>query len=814
MHRWKKTALALLSSKALLVGSSVWAVGLGELELDSFLNEPLDARIALLDVDDLLPTQVLVKLASEEEFERVGAERTFLLMGLSFQVVIDSEGESYVALSSKELIREPILDFILEVKWPDGRLLRDYTVLLDPPRFDDGVLVPTEGANEALLSNDAPGTGVPSLASVGVDDGKANTAGSNYRVQPNDTLWKIAQRAQLPGASVQATMLEIQRQNPDAFINNNINLLKAGQVLYLPTEIDASLSDREVVTATIRRQNEDWREGRASTARAQLKIAADSEAEAGDALSAKRVPDTSDEPAQGAGLTVGNAKLAQLQTQLSQMEEEMAILQAIIDAKDQQLALMRATLAAGIDTDAMVSSDQVSSLRPAGIPEQRARGDIGDEIDSVNAALAAASSTISESAKPSESSDTGVPDSAESIKPRAPEAELPNPIQPITTPPVVSGEVASSTIPWYQIAGGVGIAALFTALALFLHRRRALAREQAAREQIEPSGSSSAVTDANLSELSIQDSEGDPDGLSLSLADRESSGSLGDHYAAELSTDDALSEADIYLAYGRVDQAIDLLRNAIEANPEVDSYHLKLLEILRDDERHAEAIDVFDGIQEVCSLAAIEQAKALMKDQSPVGDDTEEGLAGSQASQGESDTESDSGPDHDETLSASSLAGSEDGPSDHVDALFDQLQERQRQQQQQSAAGDAVLEPENESFEDTEFDLDEIDDVLNRDNSEADLQASSAALLDELDLSELLDSEQMVLDSDSDDQEAGTAGEAYVAPNEDAPAAKLDLARAYLDMEDFESARVVLEDVLQVGDEAQRREAQALLTTL
>ncbi|MDA0954083.1 MAG: hypothetical protein O3B26_05350, partial [Proteobacteria bacterium] len=117
---------------------------------------------------------------------------------------------------------------------------------------------------------------------------------------------------------------------------------------------------------------------------------------------------------------------------------------------------------------------------------------------------------------------------------------------------------------------------------------------------------------------------------------------------------------------------------------------------------------------------------------------------------------------------------------------------------------------------DTEFDLDEIDDVLNRDNSEADLQASSAALLDELDLSELLDSEQMVLDSDSDsdDQEAGTAGEAYVAPNEDAPAAKLDLARAYLDMEDFESARVVLEDVLQVGDEAQRREAQALLTTL
>ena len=812
MHRWKNTALALLSSKALMVGSSVWAVGLGELELDSFLNEPLDARIALLDVDDLLPPQVLVQLASEEEFERVGAERTFLLMGLSFQVVIDSEGESYVALSSKELIREPILDFILEVKWPDGRLLRDYTVPLDPPRFDNGVLVPTEGANEALLRNDAPGAGVPSLASVGTTEGQRTAVGTNYRVQPNDTLWKIAQRAQLPGASVQATMLEIQRQNPDAFINNNINLLKAGQVLYLPTEIDVSLSDRDVVTAAIRRQNEDWREGRASTAQAQLKIAADSEAEAGDALSAKRAPDTSEEPAQGAGLTVGNAKLAQLQSQLSQMEEEMAILQAIIDAKDQQLALMRATLSAGIDADAMVSSDQVSSLKPASTSEQRTRGDIGDEIDSVNAALAAASSRVSESTQPSESSDTGAPDSGQLSEPRTPVAELPNPIQPIETPPVASKEVSGSTMPWYQIAGGVGVAALFTALALFLQRRRSQAREQAEREKIEPNASSNSVTDAALSELSIQDSEGGAEALPLTIVDRDSKGNLGDHYVAELSTDDALSEADIYLAYGRVDQAIDLLRNAIEANPEVDFYHLKLLEILRDDERHAEAIDVFDEIQETCSLAAIEQAKALMKDPSGVLDDTEESLAGDQDTQVDSSTDSDS--DHNDSLASTSGTGNAAPSSDHVDALFDQLQERQRQQQEQPAAGDVALELEAESFEDTEFDLEDIDDLLNRDNAEADLQASSAALLDELDLSELLDSEQVAVASDSDDNDVSTADEPYAAPNEDAPAAKLDLARAYIDMEDFESARVVLEDVLQVGDEAQRREAQALLTTL
>ena len=201
-----------------------------------------------------------------------------------------------------------------------------------------------------------------------------------------------------------------------------------------------------------------------------------------------------------------------------------------------------------------------------------------------------------------------------------------------------------------------------------------------------------------------------------------------------------------------------------------------------------------------------------MKDPSGVLDDTEESLAGDQDTQVDSSTDSDS--DHNDSLASTSGTGNAAPSSDHVDALFDQLQERQRQQQEQPAAGDVALELEAESFEDTEFDLEDIDDLLNRDNSEADLQASSAALLDELDLSELLDSEQVAVASDSDDNDVSTADEPYAAPNEDAPAAKLDLARAYIDMEDFESALVVLEDVLQVGDEAQRREAQALLTTL
>ncbi|MEY3006442.1 MAG: hypothetical protein RI942_784, partial [Pseudomonadota bacterium] len=108
----KRKLLSIALAATLFKASYVSALGLGEIELESYLNEPLDARIEILNTEGLLPTQILVRLASENDFDRVGIERSFFLTGINFQVVIDSEGDSYVAVSTRDPVREPFLDFV------------------------------------------------------------------------------------------------------------------------------------------------------------------------------------------------------------------------------------------------------------------------------------------------------------------------------------------------------------------------------------------------------------------------------------------------------------------------------------------------------------------------------------------------------------------------------------------------------------------------------------------------------------------------------------------------------------------------------
>ena len=97
------------------------ALGLGELTLESYLNEPLRAKIDLLEVGNLDEGQVRIRLASRDDFERAGVERAYFLTSLKFEVVIDGSGGGKLIISSRESVREPYLDFLIEVRWPQGR---------------------------------------------------------------------------------------------------------------------------------------------------------------------------------------------------------------------------------------------------------------------------------------------------------------------------------------------------------------------------------------------------------------------------------------------------------------------------------------------------------------------------------------------------------------------------------------------------------------------------------------------------------------------------------------------------------------------
>ncbi|MBT4493291.1 MAG: LysM peptidoglycan-binding domain-containing protein, partial [Gammaproteobacteria bacterium] len=250
--------------------STAFGVGLGELELRSALNQQFDAEIVLTNVGALQQDEILPNLASQSDFDRVGVDRNYLLTDLRFKVQPGDDGKFVVLITSSKPIIEPFLNFIVEVIWPTGRILREYTVLLDPPIFGAGGV---EKIEPGEVDRAQPGTStgssrterrqIPAAPSVsaGRTEGVVTQDDEYGLTGPGDTLWTIALKVR-PSASVsvQQTMLALQRANPEAFINNNINLLKAGHVLRIPDLSEIRTETTQEAIAEVRVQNEEFDE--------------------------------------------------------------------------------------------------------------------------------------------------------------------------------------------------------------------------------------------------------------------------------------------------------------------------------------------------------------------------------------------------------------------------------------------------------------------------------------------------------------------------------------------------------------------------
>mgnify|MGYP001582102118 CR=1 FL=1 len=137
---------------ASLCPGPVFALGLGKLVLDSALNEPLEARIELLSPTREELDSLAIALADSAAFERAGVEREFVLSGLKFELRESEDGPDFIRVYSRDSIREPFLNFLVEINWSKGRLVREYTVLLDPPLYDPGIRAPVATAAAPVRS--------------------------------------------------------------------------------------------------------------------------------------------------------------------------------------------------------------------------------------------------------------------------------------------------------------------------------------------------------------------------------------------------------------------------------------------------------------------------------------------------------------------------------------------------------------------------------------------------------------------------------------------------------------------------------------
>ncbi len=244
MLRKSSLAMAVALALAPVVGLGL---GLGDMRSSSGLNQAFDAEIELLSVKQDELDQVKVELASPEAFAKAGIDRGYHLTKLSFKPVLRPDGRAVIRVSSMEPMREPYLNFLVEVNWAQGRVVREYTVLLDPPTYTGRRGAPVQAPRAAPRPAAAA---APAAAAERMAAGPIRLSGEAYGpVARGDTLWSIANRVKPAGSTTQQAMSAILRANPDAFVGGDINRLLAGATLKLPVSEDmggaAAASKRE-----------------------------------------------------------------------------------------------------------------------------------------------------------------------------------------------------------------------------------------------------------------------------------------------------------------------------------------------------------------------------------------------------------------------------------------------------------------------------------------------------------------------------------------------------------------------------------------
>lgn len=568
------------------------ALGVGEIELNSHLNQRLAAEIPLGGAEGLRADEIIVSLGNSEDFERAGVERFFYLTDLRFEVFADGRGPR-VRVTSRQPVTEPYLNFIVEVLWPNGRMLKEFTLLLDPPTYEAAVSRPSSGGDSRpTLQPSAPVNepGVAGSATEAASDAAGST--SSYSRPPGaappdaptdgvltsgQTLWGIAERYN-PDASVTVSqyMLAIQRENPDAFIRENINLLKGGVRLKMPdAEAARALSAMEAASE-VSRQTAEWRGQPREPAVASSE---DGNADSGNVGSGSEAPELRSQIDATAAAEPAGQDVVQAAEPAPVEDGVTGRLEIVGDTGDSGNAQSPAANA------------DVSVLQEENARLQREVQELGYQSDRE---------------KEVASSEIAVKDRQLEVKDQQ-LAELRRQLEEVQSELAnrngeSSPDQSQPAQPWWLSTPAMLAAGLIVVLALaagLLAARR--------RKSGQAPGDVAAVPDragyslaravpavgAAIGTSSVATSssalDGDDDTLDL-LAD-DATGSAPELKAPPeddadvgraspaMQTSDVISEADIYAAYGRYPHAIGLLLGALEEDADRHDVRLKLLEV-------------------------------------------------------------------------------------------------------------------------------------------------------------------------------------------------------------------------------------------
>ncbi len=403
---WALCALLLLTCS-----QAAFALGLGDIRVLSRPGEPFLAEIPVISNQPGELEQAQVALASPATFARVGLERPQgLVSELQFRFAQTKQGRAVIRVSSRTPVAAPSLSFLIEVDWGQGRLVREYSALIDTPNTATAVDAPaikapsaapsdriTRHASSSVPPSAGAAAQAPVPASRAVAPAAALVAASGDALAPvraGQTLSQIAgQLARGNGHSLDQTMVALLRANPDAFIRGNLNLLKRGAVLRTPRQEDLASLDAAAAAALVREQAAQWRDVRASVpqpaqaqqgraASATKPVAATSAAASGAHLEiAPAVPASRRGAGAKSGTGAGNEGDIVATQQLQQAREDLAVRDAEVQelrSRVEQLEKLKTRqqqLLALKDSDLAVAQKRLAQAGQAQpVPVQGAAG--------------------------------------------------------------------------------------------------------------------------------------------------------------------------------------------------------------------------------------------------------------------------------------------------------------------------------------------------------------------------------------------------------------------------------------------------------
>ena len=847
-----------IAAVSLLVPASAYSLGIGDIKLHSALNQTLEAEIALLVSEGENISDLRVRLAPPEKFDEAGIPWSYFLSKIKFVPVLRPDGSAMVKVSSQDILKEPFLDFLVEVTWDKGNLYREFTVLVDPPAAYTQPVVPVvKKAESAPVTIVEEKTVTRQSLENKILDGSRTTRttrrdGKYGPIRRNESLWRIAERTNsYSDVSIEQMMMAIYQANQSAF-DGNVNSLRAGQTLEIPEkEVILNLTKKQAKAAFIR-QTEAWKGHPVvakakqhssqviSRGKAQLDLKAPADDEIADTaivvaeneVLASRIAELEKEKSSG---TLSQEGLA-LQARMAKLEQQLEMMQKMLVLKDEQITVLQQELDQ-VPNDLLLKEPIVDQ----GVEPESTKQPVEDTVKPGDTLVTPTSPAAEEEVTKVEDKELAVD------KPEEKQAE-----------PKSDWELPVMSALAISLLGGLG----------WLFWRRKKNNDEMDAESMFSAASGISMPDPEIvdgisSEMAESSSfESAPTDESSLIGEFETS-DFNSFYTEQSEVDPVL-EADVYLAYGRHQQAEELMLQAIADQPDRDECKLKLLEVYQADENKnsfekytTELLNAGKNNDGEFWDKVVEMGTKLNIEPGLLGEDV-----GKKATFDLSDADESSTPAVDEN----SVDNSDALLSEHADVAVDDEAEAVVETANEMEFDLSIFDEDEKDldleiegggkndngldFDLSQFDLDNSDANSSK-NSDLELLASETEKKLEIDVEEKSDEiesfdfdmeakaasedeselskfdfnnlsslagendsfsleAETSLDTKSNDLDAGLSG----LTDEDELETKIDLAKAYIDMEDTDSAKAIAEEVLEKGNEKQKQAAQDIIKQL